>query len=159
MRGAHDTPSAARVKVRAPIGPYLAPSFERARVRDAMHPGVLAATKDTPLITVAQRMAGEHVHAIVVRGEGQDAASRRHWAVVTGQDVLRCAARVEELTAEEAASCALLEVHPDDRLADAAAQMLEHGATHVLVVDPDTDRPIGVTSTLDIAWIVAWGRD
>jgi CBS domain-containing protein len=147
------------MKVRAPIGPYLAPSFERARVRDAMHPGVLTATSDTPLITVAQRMAGEHVHAIVVRGEGEHAGGQRHWAVVTGQDVLRCADGVEELTAEEAASSVLLEVHPDDRLADVAARMLEHGATHVLVVEPDTDRPIGVTSTLDIAWIVAWGRD
>jgi CBS domain-containing protein len=158
MRAVHETPSAARVNVRAPIGPYLAPSFERARVSDAMHPGVLTATSDTPLITVAQRMAGEHVHAIVVRGEGERAGSQRRWAVVTGQDVLRCAARVEELTAKEAASSALL-VHPDDRLADVAARMLEHGATHVLVVEPDTDRPIGVTSTLDIAWIVAWGRD
>ena len=147
------------MKVRAPIGPYLAPSFECARVRDAMRPGVLTATSDTPLITVAQQMAGEHVHAIVVRGEGERAGGPRHWAVVTGQDVLRCAGRVEELTAEEAASSALLEVHPDDRLADVAARMLEHGATHVLVVEPDTDRPIGVTSTLDIAWIVAWGRD
>lgn len=77
----------------------------------------------------------------------------------TGGFVLRCAARVEELTAEEAASGAMLEVHPDDRLADVATRMLEHGATHVLVVEPDTDRPIGVTSTLDIAWIVAWGKD
>ena len=142
------------MKVRPPVGTYLAPSFERARVRDAMHPGVLTATADTPLITVAQQMAGEHVHAIVVTGAGD----RRPWSVVTDRDVLRYADRVEELTAGEAATATLLEVRPDDRVADVAERMLEHGATHVLVVEPDTDRPIGVASTLDIAWIVAWGR-
>lgn len=147
------------MKVRPPIGTYLAPSFERARVRDAMHPGVVTATPDTPLITVAQRMAGEQVHAIVVRGESELACGRRQWAVVTDQDVLRCAGRVDELTAEEAASGAVLEAHPDDRLADVAARMLAQGASHVLVIEPDTDRPIGVTSTLDIARIVAWGRE
>lgn len=147
--------------VPAPIGVYLTPSFEHARVRDAMRPWVFTCDPATPLVTVAQRMAGEHVHALVVLREGVDAGgavSRRPWAVLTDRDVLRCAARVEELTAGDAATGELLQVHPDDRLVDAAERMLDHAVTHALVVDPETDRPVGVISTLDVARIVAWGR-
>jgi CBS domain-containing protein len=147
--------------VPAPIGDYLTPSFEHARVRDAMRPWVLTCDPATPLVTVAQRMAGEHVHALVVLREGVDAGGtvgRRPWAVLTDRDVLRCAGRVEELTAGDAATGELLQVHADDRLVDVAERMLDHAVTHALVVDPETGRPVGVISTLDVARIVAWGR-
>jgi hypothetical protein len=36
--------------------------------------------------------------------------------------------------------------------------MARHGATHALVVDPASHRPIGILSTLDIARVLAWGR-
>jgi CBS domain-containing protein len=145
----------------SPIGSYLTPSFEHARVRDAMRPNVLTCDPATPLVTVAQRMAGEHIHAIVVMADGVDAgraAGRKPWAVLTDRDVLRCAARIEELTAGEAATGELLRANPDDRLADVGERMLDHAVSHALVVDPGTDRPVGVVSTLDVAGILAWGR-
>ena len=52
---------------------YLTPSFEHARVADAMRPRVLTCEPGTLLTAVAQQMASEHVHAIVVLLE---AASR-----------------------------------------------------------------------------------
>ena len=103
---------------------------------------------------VAQRMAGEHVHSIVVLGDGD----RRPWGVVTDRDVLRAASRIEELTAADALGGELLAVHPDERLADVAPRMAARGTSRVLVVDDRHGRPVGVLSTLDIAGILAWGR-
>jgi hypothetical protein len=36
--------------------------------------------------------------------------------------------------------------------------MIVHGETHVVVIAPGTQRPIGILSTLDIAGILAWGE-
>ena len=145
------------MEVTAPLGSYLTPSFEHATVGDAMRPWVLTCDAATPLVTVAQRMAGEHVHAIVVIDDA-GGGERRPWAVVTDRDLLRVSARIDELTAGEAATGEVLEARADDRLADAARRMAEHGVTHMLVVDDRNGRPVGVLSTLDIAGILGWGR-
>ena len=141
-------------------GSYLTPTFDHARVADAMRPRVLTCIPETPLVTVAQRMASEHVHAIVVLLEGADAdgpLDRHRWAVVTDRDVLRSAASVAEHTAGEVASGSPLLARPDERLPDVAQRMLEHGTSHAVVVEPRTGRPVGVLSTLDIAGILGWG--
>jgi CBS domain-containing protein len=145
------------MKVTTPLGSFLTPSFEHATVGDAMRPRVLTCEPDTPLVTVAQRMASEHVHAIVVLDEDADAEGQA-WSIITDTDVLRAAPRMAELTAAEAASGDLLEARPDEPLADAARRMADHGATHLLVVDDRILRPVGVLSTLDVAGILAWGR-
>lgn len=36
--------------------------------------------------------------------------------------------------------------------------MLAHGASHLVVVDPRAERPVGILSTLDIAGALAWGE-
>ena len=80
-----------------PPGSYLTPSFEHARVADAMRPRVLTCDPGTLLVAVAQRMASEHVHAIVVLLETVNPdgeVARRPWAVVTDHDVLRSAASI-----------------------------------------------------------------
>jgi CBS domain-containing protein len=144
----------------APFGSYLTPSFAHARVADAMRPRVLTCEPATMLVTVAQRMASEHVHAIVVLREMVDAEGeidRRPWAVVTDHDVLRSAALIAELTAGDVATGEVLLAQPDERLPDVAERMLEHGASHAVVVEPRTGRPVGVLSTLDIAGILGWG--
>jgi CBS domain-containing protein len=143
--------------VPAPLGSYLTPSFEHARVGDAMRPGVLTCGRATPLVTVAQRMASEHVHAIVVLADG-DGRDPRPFRVVTDADVLRAADRIDDLTAGEAATAAVLETNPDEPLREAAGRMARQGVTHMLVVDPRTGRPVAVLSTLDIAGILGWGR-
>jgi CBS domain-containing protein len=141
--------------IEADTGAHRLSSFEQACVGDAMRRWLITAEPATPLVTAAQRMADEHVHVLVVPSGTR---RRRPWTLLTDHDILRSAARADELTAGEAASGELLEVGPEDRLADVAARMLERRVTHALVVDPDTDRPVGVLSTLDIARIVGWGR-
>jgi CBS domain-containing protein len=143
-----------------PPGSYLTPSFDHARVADAMRPRVLTCDPETLLVNVAQRMASEHVHAIVVLLETVDAdgaVDRRPWAVVTDRDVLRSAAAIADKTAGEVATGEVLLAGPDERLPDVAQRMLEHGTSHAVVVEPRTGRPVGVLSTLDIAGILGWG--
>jgi len=145
----------------AHTGSYLTPSFEHARVADAMRSRVLTCDPQTTMVTVAQRMASEHVHAIVLLRETVDAegaVGRRPWGILTDRDVLRCAAVIDDRTAEDIASAGVLLVHPDDRLDDVAERMLDQRTSHAVVVEPRTDRPVGVLSTLDIAGILGWGR-
>ena len=106
-------------------------------------------------------MASEHVHAIVVLRETIDAEGtigRRPWGILTDRDVLRCAADIDDRMAEDIALGGVLTVHPDDRLNDVAERMLDQHTSHAVVVEPRTDRPVGVLSTLDIAGILGWGR-
>ena len=63
-------------------------------------------------------------------------------------------AEVLELTGTET----VLEVRVDEPLNDAARRMADHDATHAVVVDDRSGRPVGVLSTLDIAGILGWGR-
>jgi CBS domain-containing protein len=141
-------------------GSYLTPTFDHARVADAMRPRVLTCDPETPLVSVAQRMASEHVHAIIVLletvGLGGE-IGHRPWAVVTDHDVLRSAAFVADRTAGDVATGEILLAEPDESLPDVAERMLEHGTSHAVVVEPRTGRPVGVLSTLDIAGIVGWG--
>lgn len=142
-----------------PLGSYLTPRLEHATAGDAMRPRVLTCTPDTPLVTLAQRMAGAHVHALVVLEPRSDGAvERRPWAIVTDRDVLRHAERADELTAGEVASTDVLQVTPSNALIDVVQRMVEHKVTHAVVVDSRTRRPVGIVSTLDIAGIVGWGR-
>ena len=155
------TPSLATMEAITTPGSYLTPTFEHARVSDAMRPRVLTCDPETSMVTVAQRMASEHVHAIVVLRETIDAAGaieRRAWGFVTDRDVLRCAADIDDRVAEDVAPDRVLTVHPDDSLADVAARMLDQHTSHAIVVEQRTDRPVGVLSTLDIAGILGWGR-
>ena len=147
------------MNVTDPSGSYLTPSFDHARVGDAMRPGVFACDPDTSLVTVAQRMASEHVHAIVVleKGDSDGAADRRPWGVVTDRDVLRSAADIAQRTAGEVATGEVLLANPDERLPDVAARMVEQGTSHAVVVESGTGRPVGVLSTLDVAGILGWG--
>jgi CBS domain-containing protein len=141
-------------------GSYLTPSFDRARVADAMRPRVLTCDPGTALVAVAQQMASEHVHAIVVLSETVDPegeTGRRPWAVVTDHDILRSAASIADRTAGDVATGEVLLAHPDEPLPGVAERMLEHGTRHAVVVEPRTERPVGVLSTLDIAGILGWG--
>jgi len=90
--------------------------------------------------------------------DAEGAVGRRPWGILTDRDVLRAAAVIDDRTAEDVASGGVLVVHPDDRLDDIAERMLDQHTSHAVVVEPRTDRPVGVLSTLDIAGILGWGR-
>jgi len=144
-------------ETRTPVieGSYAAPSFESACVLDAMRHGVLSCLPETPLRLVARMMAQNHVHSVIVTGVD----GKRAWAMISDIDLLRAAGSdLDTSLAAEVAATELLVVAPGESLARAAQLMAEHGVTHVVVVEPKGDRPVGVLSTLDVAGVLAWGR-
>jgi CBS domain-containing protein len=133
-------------------GSWRAPSYEHARVSDAMRAGVIGCPPDASLRTVARMMAANHVHSVVVTAGGDAPV-----AVLSEPELLAAAGpRDEERTAESLAVDPIT-VAMDDPISRAVELMLEHGVTHLLVVDIG-GRAIGVISALDVAGVLAWGE-
>jgi CBS domain-containing protein len=132
------------------------PTFEHATVRDAMRPGLIEAHPWMNMQSIARMMASYHVHSVVVSAAG-DSGQVRPWGVITDVDVLRSAAEPFNRKAGECITTELVTVGQDEPLERAAKLMDEHGVTHLIAVDPERDRPVGVVSTLDIARVVGFG--
>ena len=140
-------------------GSYLMPAFERATVVDAMHAGVLTCDPDASLVEVARMMATHHVHCIAVLGITQE-RERLVWGIVSDLDLIGAASaeRAEETTAGEIAATEPVTVDVGERLTTAARLMREHDVHHLVVVDGEDPRPVGILSSLDVAGLLAWGR-
>jgi CBS domain-containing protein len=138
--------------------PQPFPRLAGLRVSDAMHPGLISCSPGTSLLTVARMMATYRVHAILVttHGEGVLPGGSR-WGIVSDAALLR-AAESGELDDQEAgaiATSATSTVDASEPLACAAQLMLEQEASHLIVVEPQSARPFGVLSTLDVARALA----
>lgn len=132
-------------------------AFEAATVGDAMSHGVISCPPETPLRVVARMMATFGVHAIFVfEHMDEDDEARRLWAVVSDLDLVAATPLdLDALTAGSTAVTPLVSVAADRPIAEAGSMMAEHGTAHLAVTDPETRRPIGVISTLDVARAVA----
>ena len=134
-------------------------AFEAATVADAMSRGVISCRPETPLRIVARMMATYGVHAIFVfeHVEEEDEAPQL-WAVVSDLDLV-AATRLDldTLTAGETAVTPLVNVAADSSIGEAGSLMAQYGIAHLAVTDPDSRRPIGVISSLDIARAIAAG--
>jgi CBS domain-containing protein len=136
-------------------GSYLMPSLEHATVADAMHPGVMTCDPDAPLTDVARMMASHHVHCIAVLGDDGESLA---WGIISDLDLIRAGIDFSGQVAATMAMQPVLTVELSTSLIAAAREMLSHGSSHALVVDPREHRPVGVLSTLDIAGVLAWGE-
>jgi len=138
--------------------PQTYASLAELRVIDAMHPGLISCSPDTPLRTVARMMALYRVHAILVTAHGEESvAGRGGWGIVSDADLLRAAETgdLDEQPSSSIATTPVETVPSSDELASAAALMVEHEASHLIVVERRSGRPIGVLSTLDVARALA----
>jgi CBS domain-containing protein len=135
-------------------------AFERATVADAMSRGVISCPPETPLRVVARMMATFGVHAIFVfEHQDEDDEAPRLWAVVSDLDLVAATQLdLDTLTAGATAVTPLVTVRADRPIAEAADLMAQHGIAHLAVMDPESRRPIGVISTLDIARALAAGQ-
>ena len=124
-------------------------------VADVMTPGVIHCTPDTPLRDVARLMTDHHVHAVYVFDGSEDDDSVESWGLVSDLDLIAALPVLDERTAGNTAVTPLLTVSSDERLDRAAQVMAESANAHLAVVDPQTRRPAGVLSTLDVAGAVA----
>ena len=139
-------------------GSYLMPSLEHATVADAMHPGIISCEPDLSLPEVAQIMATNHVHCVAVIGISHEEPACPVWGLISDVDVVKAGVGGAETTARMLASEPLISVDPRIPLRDAAELMLQQGTSHVVAIDPESERPIGILSTIDIAGVVAWGE-
>jgi CBS domain-containing protein len=112
-----------------------------------MHPGTLTCGAEDSLRDVAEIMATNRVHAVVITPPYGD----RPVGVVSDLDVAAAVAAGADCSAHEAAATEALTVSADESLRNAAQMMSEHGVSHLLVVDSAGGYPVGVLSTLDVA--------
>lgn len=142
--------------------PPMYEPLEQLRVRDVMHPGLISCSLDSSLPTAARMMATYRVHAILVADhEAGDGAAGGFWGVISDRDLLRAAeaGEIDEQTVRTVAATPALTVAADEELARAAQMMVEHDLSHLVVVDPESERPVGVLSTLDVARALAGPAD
>lgn len=143
----------------APRNQHHAPAFKSATVADAMHSGVVSCLPETPLRIVAQMMATNRIHGVVVAGDPRNYTDGRPWRFLSDVDVVRAsAADFASLTAGDTASSPIVAVSSEDSLHQTAALMTKHMVNHLVVVDSASDQPLGIVSTLDIMTVLAWGR-
>jgi CBS domain-containing protein len=134
--------------------------FEVARVGDAMSRGLISCPPETPIRVVARMMATFGVHAIFVfPREDTEEDAPGVWAVVSDLDLVAATQlELDSVTAGGTAVTPFLTVGADSPLEEVATLMAQHGIAHVAVTDPESRRPIGVVSTLDLARAVAAGH-
>ena len=120
----------------------------RLHVRDVMHTGILTTDPSTPLRVVARLMAEQRVHAVAVADPDH---ARRPWGIITDLDLAAAAAEDTDEKAGEVHKHDVITISSADSLIWAAQQMVEHGVSHLVVVDPTTGHPAGILSTLDVA--------
>jgi CBS domain-containing protein len=122
--------------------------------------GVLSCEASATLREVARMMADRHVHCVVVMGLSQDEQSKRLvWGVISDLSLVRAGVRkgTDELAGAHAEQ-PIITVEPSMPLREAAELMLARGVSHLLVVEPELQHPVGILSTSDIAGALAWGE-
>ena len=100
-------------------------------------------------------MAERSIHCVVVENDSGDGGP--FWGVVSDLDLI-AAATVRDLddqTAGGTAASPIVMVTPTETLERAAQLMTEHSTSHLVVVDVELLKPVGVISTLDIAAALA----
>jgi CBS domain-containing protein len=130
---------------------FAAPAFERAKVLDAMRLGVVSCPPDTSLRVVVRIMATYRIHSVVVA----DMPEAAPLGVISDIDVAAGALTPDAL-AGTLARTEVVTVNPEDSLERAARLMAEHNVTHLVVVLPHSDHPVGIVSALDVATALAW---
>jgi CBS domain-containing protein len=138
-----------------PVTEHAAISWDPAgpdrRVSDAMRWGLISCSPAASLRDVAALMSTEGVHCVVVTDDPSD--PRALWGVVFDSDLI-AASTVRSLDEQRAGGTAMtppVTALPEETLADAARRMTAHGVSHLVVMDPVGQRPLGVLSTLDLA--------
>jgi CBS domain-containing protein len=135
---------------------YVGPEFQHARVHDVMRVGVVNCQPETSLRDVARIMVGYRIHSVLV---GDAGSGESPWGILTDLDLATAGTSdITELTAGDVASPELVTVRTNESLAGAAKLMSDRKCSHLLAVQPDTGRPVGVISALGIAAVIAAGR-
>lgn len=135
---------------------YIGPAFAHARVYDAMRIGVVTCRPDTSLADAASIMTGYRIHCLFVAAP-QAGPHARSWGVVDALDVARAEAEGRTDAVGEIAATDVVTIDSSAPLTQAARLMAEQRVSHLVAVQPGTDRPVGVISASGLAAVLAWG--
>jgi CBS domain-containing protein len=133
-----------------------ATSLRDATVGDVAHLGILTCVAGASLPTVARTMAEHRVHCVAVTGI-EHPGEHLIWGLI--EDIDLVVAMHRDAFSEPAASIAArspIAVEVSDSVVHAAELLVEHEASHLVVVGP-TGLAAGIISTLDVATILAAG--
>jgi predicted transcriptional regulator len=102
-------------------------------------------------------MGSYGVHCVLVAGLASAGGGERFvWAVVTDADLVAAAAsHGDQKHAADVAHTEAPTIEPSATLADAARTMAEHRVTHLVVVEPESEQPVGVVSSTDVVRVLA----
>ena len=142
------------MSTRNPTVAALAERLARTPVREAMQLGLFTCSPDDPIDAVARTMAEQSIHCVVVAGLGRHdhRGEQLGWGIVSDLDLMAAMdSDAEPATAGEIAGTGIVTVSPREPLGLAARLMAEHQTAHLVVVSPETGRPVGMLSTLDVA--------
>jgi CBS domain-containing protein len=134
--------------------------FSEIAVVDVMNPGIIDCPPQTPLTEVTSLMAENTVHCVVVDGlaRGPHRSERLVWGVISDIDLMRAAATGKmDGEAGEIAATEIVTIECGEQVQRAAQLMAEHECSHLIVTDPDSGRPLGLVSSLDVARALVWG--
>jgi CBS domain-containing protein len=126
--------------------------LETFTVLNALQLGLVERQADADVRSLARAMAEHTVHSVVIRGIQRP----RSWGIVSDLDLMAAMRpEVADATAGQLAATDPVVVDPAETLDRAAQLMAEHQTAHLVVVDPVTDEPVGILSSLDIARFMA----
>lgn len=135
---------------------YVGPAFADAKVYDAMTVGVVTCRPDTSLADAARIMASYPIHCLIV-ADPQSGRHARSWAAIDALDVARAEADGRAGVVREIATTDVVTIDSNAPLTDAARLMAERRISHLVAVQPGTDRPVGVIGASGLAAVLAWG--
>lgn len=124
-----------------------------AKVRDWMHPGVIACSPDTPADEVAGTMATHGVSAlVVVDAEGYAAGLISRTDLINATFIQPYLRHWRGLSARHLMSSPVISVREDTSLEGAIALIRERKIHRVVVTvaEGDRERPIGILSVSDV---------
>lgn len=103
-------------------------------------------------------MTRHRVHCVAVMAVAHDrSGERRLWGIISDLDLVRAGIRGDAgMTASALAQEPVIVVRDTTPLRDAGETMAAHGVSHLVVINAQTQRPMGVLSTLDVAAMLAW---
>ena len=122
-------------------------------IADVMRRGVIFCQREATVREIADTMIAGGVHSVAVLGHTRnDRHDPTVWGIVSDVDLVGAAVdRDGTATAGDLAHEPVIVIRSTRPLREAAEAMAAHRANHLVVIDPDTQAPVGFIAPLDIA--------
>ncbi|HEY5335840.1 MAG TPA: CBS domain-containing protein [Mycobacteriales bacterium] len=129
------------------------PAVAEVTVAAVMRRGVIFCERQATAGDLADTMIARGVHSVAVLGHAQnDRHDATVWGIVSDVDLLAAALDPETpATAGDLARQPVIVIRADRPIGEAATTMATYRANHLVVIDPDTQAPVGFISPLDVA--------